>query len=62
MNRKTGIYIIIFAGIILLVHNILKMDFNNLQNGPFSGIVSNILLILAMIISLRDLKKKEKLK
>ena len=47
------------AGLILLIINILDLDFNNLKNGPYSGIVSNVLLILAMIISVRDLNKIE---
>jgi len=60
MTKKTGAYIIIIAGLILLIINISELDFSNLKNGPFSGIVSNILLILAMIVSIRDLNKKEK--
>ncbi len=62
MTRKTGAYIFIIAGVIFLVINIYNLDFNNLQDGRFSGIVSNFLLILAMIISVRDIKRKEKLK
>ena len=59
MTKKTGAYIVMIAGIILLIINISELDFSNLKNGPFSGIVSNLLLILAMIISVRDLNKKE---
>ncbi len=41
--------------------HISELDFDNLKKGPFSGIVSNILLILAMIITIRkDKAKKEK--
>jgi len=59
MTKKTGAYIVIIAGLILLVWNITELDFNNLKKGSFSGIVSNVLLILAMIISIKDLKKQE---
>ncbi len=59
MTKITGTYIVIIAGLILLVWNISELDFDNLKKGPFSGIVSNILLIAAMAVSLRDLKKKD---
>jgi len=59
MTKKIGAYIVMIAGLILLIINILDLDFNNLKNGPYSGIVSNVLLILAMIISVRDLNKIE---
>ena len=60
MTKLTGAYIVIIAGLILLVWNIFELDFDNLKKGPFSGIVSNVLLITAMIISIRSLKKKER--
>jgi len=53
------IYFIIFASIVLMIYNISELDFNNLEKGPFAGIVSNVLLILAMLVTIRDLKKKE---
>lgn len=59
MTRKTGAYIVMIVGMILLIINISELNFSNLKNGSFSGIVSNVLLILAMIISVRDLNKKE---
>ena len=59
MTKKTGAYIIIFLGFVLLIWNISELDFDNLKKGPFSGIVSNIFLILAMIVSIRDLNKKQ---
>ncbi len=59
MTKKTGAYIVMTVGLILLILNISELDFSNLKKGPFSGIVSNILLILAMIVSIRDLRKKE---
>jgi len=57
MKKITGAFIVMIAGLLLLIWNITELDFNNLGKGPFSGIISNILLILAMIISIRDLKK-----
>ena len=58
MTKKTGAYIVILVGLFLLIWNITELNFDNLKEGPFSGIVSNILLISAMIFSARDLNKK----
>ena len=59
MTKKTGAYLLMAAGLILLILNITELDFSNLQKESFVGIISNVLLILAMIISVRDLNKKE---
>ena len=59
MTRKTGAYMVMMAGMILLIINISELDFSNFKNRPLAGIVSNILLILAMIICVRDLNQKE---
>ena len=59
MTRKTVAYIVMMAGMILLIINISELDFSNFINRPLAGIVSNVLLILAMIICVRDLNKKE---
>lgn len=59
MTKITGRYLIMAAGFILLIINLYNLDFNLLKNGPRWGAVSNLLLILAMIVSIRDLKKKE---
>jgi len=61
MTKKTGAYLVIVAGIILLIINLSQLDFDHLSltKGAVAGIISNLLLILAMIISIRDLNKKE---
>lgn len=59
MTKTTGAYIVMIAGLILLMWTFSELDFNNLGKGPFTGIVSNVLLILAMIVSIRDLKKNK---
>ena len=59
MKKNYIIYFLIFISIVLMIYNILELDFYNLKKGPFAGIVSNILLILAMLITIRDIKKKE---
>ncbi len=59
MSKRLGAYIVIIVGFILLIWNISELDFNNLKKGPFSGIVSNVLLITAMIIGMKSFKKKE---
>ena len=45
MTKKTGAYIVMIAGLILLIINIYELDFSNLKNVPFSGIALNVLLI-----------------
>ena len=59
MTKKYFIYFIIIASIVLMIYNISELDFDNVEKGPFAGIVSNILLILAMLVTMRDIKKKE---
>ncbi|GGW73298.1 hypothetical protein DFQ11_10860 [Winogradskyella epiphytica] len=59
MKRKYFIYFIIIASIILMIYNISELDFSNLQKGPFAGIVSNVLIIIVMLLTMRDLNKKE---
>ena len=57
MKKITGAYIILVLSLLLLIWNVYQLDFDNLKNGPYSGIVSNILLMLAMIVSIKDLNK-----
>ena len=59
MKKINFAYAILFVGIILLVLNITDLDFENFKQGPFFGIISNILLIILMIVNIRDLKKIE---
>jgi len=60
MKKINFAYIILIVGIILLILNITDLDFENFKQGPFFGIISNILLIILMIVNIRDLKKLEK--
>jgi len=57
MKKITGAYIVLILSFVLLIWNVYQLDFDNLKNGPYSGIFSNVLLMLAMIISIRDLNK-----
>ena len=59
MTKITGAYLVLIAGLILLIFNIYQLDFSNIRNGLFSGIISNVLLILAMVVSIKDLKKRK---
>ncbi|MEQ3664948.1 MULTISPECIES: hypothetical protein [unclassified Olleya] len=59
MTRFHFTNFIIIAATVLLIINIYDLDFNNIKNGPFSGIVSNLLIIIAMILTRRDIKKRE---
>lgn len=59
MKRKILAVIALITGLILLGININNLDFDNLKEGKYAGIISNILLISAMIISLQHMRKKE---
>jgi hypothetical protein len=59
MNRIKIAYFLIFASLILLVLNISELDFENLKENKYSGIASNILLIIAMILTIYNAKKNE---
>ncbi|MEO2053482.1 hypothetical protein [Flagellimonas beolgyonensis] len=58
MTKKTGAFLILIAALILLILNVSHLDFSDIKKGPVTGIVSNILLILAMIINIRDMNRK----
>lgn len=60
MNRKLQAYIVIIVAVILLIMGIMDLNFDNLSEGPFSGIVGSLLLILSMIVTIRDINKKDK--
>jgi hypothetical protein len=59
MNRIKIAYFLIFASLILLVLNISELDFENLKENKYSGIASNILLIISMILTINNAKKNE---
>lgn len=60
MKKVQYVYLILIAGIILLLLNIYNLDFKNLRNGNYWGIVSNLFLIIGMIINIRNLKVAQK--
>jgi hypothetical protein len=59
MNKLKLAYLLLIVSIILLVINIYNLDFKNLQNGNYWGIVSNLLLMIGMIINIRDLNNRK---
>lgn len=59
MNRIKIAYFLIFVSLILLVLNISELDFENLKENKYSGIASNILLIISMILTINNAKKNE---
>ena len=48
-------------GISLFIFNLTEFDLNNIKfdKGPLAGIISNLLLIIAMIVSVREMKKNK---
>lgn len=57
MKRINAAYLILIVSFLLMISNIINLDFNDLSKNNYSGIVSNILLIASMIFTIRDLKK-----
>jgi len=61
MNKKRGALLIMGIGISLFIFNLTEFDLNNIKfdKGPLAGIISNLLLIIAMIVSVREMKKNK---
>lgn len=59
MNKIRVAQLILVAGIVLLIFNLSELDLNNLwfNKGPVLGVISNILLIVGMIVSIKEMKK-----
>jgi hypothetical protein len=57
MSKLKLAYFLLAGSTLMLIINIYNLDFNDLKNGNYFGIISNILLILGMIINIKDLKK-----
>jgi hypothetical protein len=59
MNKIRIAQLILLAGFILLIINLSQLDFNNLlhDKGIVMGIISNALLIVGMVFSIKELKK-----
>ena len=60
MNNLRWIYLVLIGSIILLVVNIYRLDFNNLKNQTYWGIASNIFVIIAMFLNIKNIKKHKK--
>lgn len=60
MEKKIPLILIIIS-IIFLVINLSELDFGNLKDNSYTGIISNILLITAMILLLITNNKKKDL-
>lgn len=59
MNRKKIAYFVILASVVLLILNITELNFENPAENRYSGIVSNLLLLFAMVLTIRDLNKNK---
>jgi hypothetical protein len=57
MSKLKLAYFLLAGSTLMLIINIYNLDFNDLKNGNYFGIIYNILLILGMIINIKDLKK-----
>ena len=62
MSKKNTIlvaYFILIGGTLLLIINIYNLDYNNLRNGNYHAIESNLLVLLGMLFNIINLKKTE---
>ena len=59
MNRKNIAYFVIIISTILLLGNIYTIGFENLFSKKILSPISNILIIIAMLFNLRELKNKK---
>lgn len=61
MTKKLGAQIVIVLAIILAILNIYQIDLNSWEEsrGAVSGLISNVLLIIAMILSIRSINRSE---
>ena len=60
MNNLRWIYLVLVGSIILLVVNIYRLDFYNLKNQIYWGIASNLFVIIAMLLNIKNIKKHKK--
>lgn len=60
MKKKTFAYLILLIGFVLLGVNCFDLFFNKPEQTNLSGLISNVLLIVLMLVNIRDLNKNEK--
>jgi amino acid transporter len=60
MKKKTFAYLILLIGVVLLAVSLFDLFFNNPKQTNVSGLISNVLLIVLMVVNIRDLNKNEK--
>lgn len=60
MKKKTFAYLILLIGVVLLAVSLFDLLFNKPEQTNISGLISNVLLIVLMVVNIRDLNKNEK--
>ena len=59
MKKLYSVYFVIVVSSILLIINIYELDFDHLDMGSYAGIIGNVLLIAAMIVTIRDIRNTD---
>jgi hypothetical protein len=59
MNRKNIAYFLLIVSLILFVINIFEIGFDNLFTSKILRPLSNVLLVIAMALTIRDINKKK---
>jgi uncharacterized protein (DUF983 family) len=57
MKKKDLPLVIIIASLGLIIWNLIETDFTNIGKGFWLRIISSILIIIAMILTIRERKK-----
>ncbi|AFU69466.1 hypothetical protein P700755_002729 [Psychroflexus torquis ATCC 700755] len=52
--RKCILYIALIASVIILISNIVKLDFDSLSNNSFGSIISSLIFSIVFIILIRN--------
>ena len=57
MSKLNFSYLLLLGSSILLILNVVRLDFNNFQYGALFGIASNLCLMILAIMTIKNIKK-----
>ena len=60
MIIKTFTYVILIMALGVFIYNLLELDLSNPDKSSIIGIVGNVLVIISLVLSILNLKNKEK--
>ncbi|PTX44649.1 hypothetical protein C8P64_0631 [Christiangramia gaetbulicola] len=60
MTIKAFTYVILIMALGVFIYNLLELDLSNPDKSSIIGIVGNVLVIISLVLSILNLKNKEK--